>query len=123
MPKDIGLSCPLCLNVDDPAGMLAIEIPHARFPQSVPTGLCRLCVLAIMKSAVASDLIDPREVFGDVAASSPTDRAPDSDPASDPAVAAVVLQDQRPGEAAPVDRPEPEVPAGGEDRGAKEQGG
>src|SRR6202030_3920750 len=46
--------------------------------------------------------------------SSSTDRPADSGPAPDPAVAAVVLQDQRAQDNPTVDRREPEVPAGGE---------
>ena len=75
MAKDIDLSCPLCLNVYDPDDMLAVEIPHARFPQSEPAKFCRSCVIVFMKSAAASDLVDPREVFGSAMGDDQTDTA------------------------------------------------
>ena len=114
MAKSIAKSCPLCLSVNDPADMLDVMMPHSTPPQSAPMYLCRLCVLEVMKAAFRSDLIDPREVFPDAPVSSSTDRPADSGPAPDPAVAAVVLQDQRAEDNLTVDRREPEVPAGGE---------
>jgi len=123
MPKSIAKSCPLCLSVNDPSDMLPVMMAHSTPPQSAPMYLCRLCVIQIMKSTLESDVVDPREVFGDDAASSSTDRAADSGPASDPAVAAVVLQDQRHGEATPIDGLESEVPAGGADRGGEDSKG
>jgi len=113
MPKSVAMSCPLCLSVNDPADMLAVTMPHSSPPQTAPLHLCKRCTLEIMMAAVASELIDPREVFGDAPTSGSTDRAADSGVASDPAVAAVVLQDQRHQDDSPVDRREPEVPAGG----------
>ena len=120
MPKDIGLSCVLCLNVDDPAGMLPVEIPHARFPQPAPTMLCRKCTLAIMKSAVASDLIDPSEVFPNAPAGDYPDRGPGDAPAPASASADLVPENQPDGGAPRVDGPEPEMPAGGADRDSED---
>ena len=115
MAKSIGLSYPLCLGVNDPADMLAVEIPHARFPQDDPARFCRLCVLAIMRSAVASELINAWEVFGDDAASDNPSDGGAATPLGAEASPPVVPEDQ-PGAGPPaVDRREPEVPAGGED--------
>ena len=115
MAKSIAKSCPLCLSVNDPADMLPVTMEHSTPPQSAPMYLCRLCVLEIVKCAMGSELIDPREVFPDVTIGSSTDRPADSGSAPDPAVAAVVLQDQRHQDDPPVDRREPEVPASGAD--------
>ena len=71
MGKDTGLSCPLCLNVDDPEGMLAVAIPHSRFPQPVPARFCTRCVLEVMKAAFSSELIDPVEVLASVTSETP----------------------------------------------------
>ena len=112
MAKSIAKSCPLCLSVNDPADMLPVTMEHSTPPQSAPMYLCRLCVLEIVKCAMRSELIDPGEVFPDAPISSSTDRPADSGSAPDPAVAAVVLQDKRHPDDPPVDRLEPEVPAG-----------
>jgi len=64
MPKSIAVTCQVCLSVNDPADVLAVKVEHATIPQPDPIRLCRLCTLAIMKSAIASELIDPSEVFG-----------------------------------------------------------
>ena len=115
MAKDIGLSCPLCLNVFDPDDMLAVEIPHARFPQPEPAKFCRICVREFMKAAVRSDLVDPREVFGDVEPGIDSDRHGGGDHPGAEAAPALVPEDSPGAEAPAVDRPEPEVSAGGED--------
>lgn len=115
MAKSIAKSCPLCLSVNDPVDMLPVMMAHSTPPQSAPMFLCRLCVIEIMKEAVASDLIDPLEVFPDAPTRSSADSPADSSPADSAPTDPVVLQDQRPQDDSPVDRLEPEVPAGGAD--------
>ena len=63
---DGGLSCPLCLVANDPADMLGVVIAHSRPVQLEPLGLCRRCVLEIVKSAMTAEFIEPEEVFGDL---------------------------------------------------------
>jgi hypothetical protein len=112
MAKNFGMSCPLCLSVNDPVDMLAVTMEHSTPPQSAPLHLCRRCTLEIMKAAMVSDLIDPREVFGDASIRDSTDRAaaPDLDPHS-PA-SALVLPSESDSQDSEIDRLEPKVPAG-----------
>jgi hypothetical protein len=63
---DGGLSCPLCLVANDPADMLGVVIAHAVPVPDALIGLCKRCVLAIVKAAMATELISPLEVFGDL---------------------------------------------------------
>lgn len=65
---DGGLSCPLCLVANDPADMLGVVIEHAVPVPDALIGLCKRCVLAIVKTAMATELISPAEVFGDLPA-------------------------------------------------------
>ena len=65
---DGGLSCPLCLTANDPADMLGVAISHSVPVADALIGLCRRCVLAIVKSAMAAEFITPEEIFGDRAA-------------------------------------------------------
>lgn len=120
MAKSIAMSCPTCLSVNDPVDMLAVTMPHSTPPQSAPMYLCRLCVLAIMKAAIGSELIDPAEVFQNAPAGTPTDRAPDPVSPGDEAAPALVLKGEPGAEPPALDRLESEVPAGGEDRSAKD---
>ena len=115
MANDTGLSCPLCLNVYDPDDMLAVAVPHARFPQSEPAKFCRPCVIVFMNSAVMSDLVDPREVFGDAQPSNNLDLVGGDSVASAEAMSPVVPEGESGPGAPALDRPEPEVPGGGED--------
>src|ERR1700720_3357166 len=112
MAKSVAMSCPLCLSVNDPVDMLAVTMAHSSPPQSAPLHLCRRCTIEIMKSAMASELIDPGEVFPDAPASGSNDRAADSGPADSAPIDSLVLPGERPGEATDLDRLEPEVPAG-----------
>lgn len=66
MAKSIAKSCPLCLSVNDPVDMLPVTMEHSTPPQTAPLYLCRLCVIQIMKATLQTDVVDPREVFGDV---------------------------------------------------------
>ena len=113
MAKSIATSCPLCLCVNDPLDMLPVAISHSTPPQTEPLHLCRRCVLEIVKCAMASELIDPQEVFPNVANSAPA--APDagSGAPSPEADRPVVLQGEPGAEGPAVDRLESEVPAGG----------
>lgn len=102
MAKNSGQSCPLCLDVYDPADMLVVVIPHARIRQDPPAQFCRRCVVAFMQSAAASDLIDPSEVFGsspEPTASSPQEQSPTAEGAAGKAAAAPTspLGETRPG--------------------------
>ena len=63
---DGGLSCPLCLVANDPADMLGVVIAHAVPVPDALIGLCKRCVVAIVKTAMATELISPHEVFGDL---------------------------------------------------------
>ena len=65
---DGGLSCPLCLTANDPADMLGVVISHSVPVADALIGLCRRCVLLIVKVAVRGEFITPEEVFGDRAA-------------------------------------------------------
>jgi hypothetical protein len=56
----------LCLVANDPADMLGVVIAHAVPVPDALIGLCKLCVLAIVKTAMATELISPAEVFGDL---------------------------------------------------------
>jgi hypothetical protein len=55
----------LCLVANDPADMLGVVIAHAVPVPDAPIGLCKRCVVAIVKTAMATELISPHEVFGD----------------------------------------------------------
>ena len=61
---DGGLSCPLCLVANDPADMLGVVVAHAVPTPDALIGLCKRCVLAIVKTAMATELISPAEIFG-----------------------------------------------------------
>ena len=115
MPKSIAKSCPLCLSVNDPVDMLPVTMEHSTPPQTAPLYLCRLCVIQIMKSTLQSDVVDPREVFGDVEPGIDSDRHGGRDPAGAEAAPALVPEGESGPGAPAVDRPEPEVSAGGED--------
>jgi hypothetical protein len=117
MAKDFGLSCPLCLVANDPADMLGVVIEHAIPVPSALVALCKRCVLAIVKTAMATELISPEEVFVDAPA--PAESLDDRDVA-DPSIgaaAAAVSTAEPDGEGAGEHRPEPEIPAGGAEPG------
>ena len=114
MPKSVGLSCPLCLSVNDPVDMLDIEIHQDPGGASWIARLCRGCVIAIVQRAIGSELIDPAEVFPNAAAAVESPGAPDRAALAAEATSALVPEDQRHPDDSAVDRREPEVPAGGE---------
>jgi hypothetical protein len=66
----------LCLVANDPADMLGVVVPHAVPVPDALIGLCKRCVLVIVKSAMAAEFITPEEVFGDAGA--PDDNAKDA---------------------------------------------
>lgn len=124
---DGGLSCPLCLVANDPVDMLGVTIAHAVPVPDALIGLCRRCVLAIVKGAIGAEFISTQEVFGDLPPGAETPLKTDSEEPSnarldglggpgdlvepDSAAAAaeasgpLVLQDSEPTK-------EPETPAG-----------
>lgn len=116
MAKSIAKSCPLCLSVNDPDDMLPVTMAHSTPPQTAPLFLCRLCLIQIMKSTLQSDVVDPREVFGDAEPGNQSDRGGGGDPASAEGADPVVLQGESAPGAPALDRPEPQVPAGGKNR-------
>jgi hypothetical protein len=73
--------------------MLDVAMEHSTRPQSAPLYLCRRCVLAIMKRAVASDMIDPSEVFADAQTRDLSSPGPGGDPAGRKAGDSVVPGD------------------------------
>jgi len=108
-----GLTCPLCLGVDDPEGMVKVPIERRVPPDSVEISLCRRCAHAITRAVAASD--DPETVLGvsDAANSAPNPRDSDSAPVGAEAPDPLVLQTQSHHEDVGVDRPEPEAAPGG----------
>jgi hypothetical protein len=56
----------LCLVANDPADMLGVVIAHAVPVPDALIGLCKRCVVAIVNTAMATELISPAEVFGDL---------------------------------------------------------
>ncbi|SRR5216684_1398576 len=119
MAKSIAMSCPLCLSVEDPGDMLPVTMAHSTPPQSRPLYLCRRCVLEIMKCAMASEIIDPREVFGDDPVGASNAPGPGDDPAPAETAPALVAENEPGAEAPVVDRLESEMPAGGPGGGAE----
>jgi hypothetical protein len=111
----------LCLVANDPADMLGVTIAHAVPVPDALIGLCKRCVLAIVKTAMATELISPQEVFGDApAAATSLDNPGDAHPADNhPAGAggAESPESETPGE----HRPEPEMSPGGEKRARLEE--
>jgi hypothetical protein len=106
----------LCLTANDADDMLGVVIEHAVPVPHALIGLCKRCVVAIVKCAMAAEFIQPEEIFGDA----PTGAHADPDPGPDPAAAAtsdlLVPEAQSDGEKSGVDRPEPKVSAGGQER-------
>jgi hypothetical protein len=57
MDKPVGLSCPLCLQADEPESMLTVHIEHGLAVREFDVTLCSQCVAAIVariESAVAA---------------------------------------------------------------------
>ena len=50
MAKDLGLSCPLCLDVNDPDDMLPVKIGHKHPPSIVEIHLCADCFQAVIRA-------------------------------------------------------------------------
>jgi hypothetical protein len=48
MDKPVGLSCPLCLQADEPESMLTIHIDHGLAVREFDISLCSVCVAAIV---------------------------------------------------------------------------
>lgn len=64
MPRDIAVSCQVCLSVVDPVDIVPVDVLSPLGPATIRFRPCRLCVVSIIKAGIASDLIDPSEVFG-----------------------------------------------------------
>lgn len=64
MAKDLGLSCPLCLDVNDPEDMLPVKIGHKHPPSIVEIHLCADCFQAVIR-AVKEQLDYQGEVSSD----------------------------------------------------------
>jgi hypothetical protein len=61
MASDLGLCCPLCLGVDDPAGMLEVKINHKAPPEEVRIYLCIDCFSAVIEAArLQNELLEGR---------------------------------------------------------------
>src|SRR5258708_5491611 len=119
MAKSIAMSCAVCLSVEDRGDMLPVTMAHSTPPQSRPLYLCRRCVIEIMKSALQSEIIDPREVFGDDPVGAANAPGPGGDPPPAEAAPALVSEAQPGAQDSVVDRLESEVPAGGSGGGAE----
>lgn len=62
----IAQSCPICLAVDDPTGMLLVAIQRTTPPDAVAMRFCFRCARAIAYAVVEADLGDEaKEVDGD----------------------------------------------------------
>jgi hypothetical protein len=48
MDKPVGLSCPLCLQADEPESMLTVHITHGLAVREFDVTLCSQCVAAIV---------------------------------------------------------------------------
>jgi hypothetical protein len=103
----------LCLVANDPADMLGVVIAHAVPVPDALIGLCKRCVVAIVKTAMATELISPQEVFGD--APPGPDSGVDTGPSTSPAPSADLLvpEGESDGEGPGEHRPESEMPARG----------
>jgi hypothetical protein len=58
MPKreDAGRCCPICLAVDDPAGMISVNIERTNPPDAVVVHFCTRCARAITAATIENDL-------------------------------------------------------------------
>lgn len=106
MAKDLGLSCPLCLDVNDPEDMLPVKIGHKHPPSIVEIHLCADCFQAVIR-AVKEQLDYQGEVSSDA---TPDDGLPDAggerpDDGGDP----IVLVDAAAEAAAQADAPHDSV--------------
>lgn len=108
------VSCRLCLQPDEEPSMITITRPLIAGVSSMRLSVCALCAKAIAVGLAQRNNQSLEEVLKndstrapDGAASGDSAAAPEADPP-------VVLQGQPGPEASPVDRLEPEVPAGGE---------
>jgi hypothetical protein len=106
MAVDVAQTCPLCAAVDDPAGMLGVEIERVFPPASVMTLICRNCAVAITARWLAQDEAAPIQGVKDesIRAGNSGATAPASD--SDSAAGPVVFPNQPGDEATGLNRPE-----------------
>lgn len=64
MAKDLGLACPLCLDVNDPDDMLPVKIGHKHPPSIVEIHLCADCFRAVIDAV--KEQLDSQEVASHV---------------------------------------------------------
>jgi hypothetical protein len=109
------VSCRLCLQPDELTSMVTIDRLLSNPPRTVTVSVCRPCAREIAGMMIVIDYEEGREVTNNAPDGSHSSRGTADDPAPAPTVAAVVPENKRRREAADLDRPEPEVPAGGAD--------
>jgi len=105
----------LCLVANDPADMLGVVISHSMPVQLEPLGLCKRCVLEIVKSAMTAEFIQPEEVFGDAASAATSLDNPDGAHPADNHPAGAGGAESPEGEDPREHRPDLEMPARGEE--------
>ena len=73
-PEIPGQTCPLCLSVDDPAGMLEVAIERTYPPDAAVVVLCGRCARAITKATIDLDLmLEAKEEHAEDATTQRTD--------------------------------------------------
>lgn len=114
-------TCPLCAAVDDPAGMVSVEIERVFPPASVMTLICRACAWAIYLAVSGDDDAAPIQGVQNDSRGADSSSGAASVSDSHPAAGAVVLQNQPGDEATRLNRPEPAAVARRESQPAAER--
>jgi hypothetical protein len=109
------VSCRLCLEPDELPSMVTVDRLLKNPPRIVSATICLVCARLIVQRLELLDTGRIQEENFDDAASSPTDRRGGGDPDPAPTADPLVLRVNEHQKDAGVDRPEPEVPAGGAD--------
>lgn len=109
------VSCRLCLEPDELPSMVTIDRLLSNPPRTVSATICRACAREIASKFASVDSDGTQEVRDDSPDGSHSSRSAAYDPASYSTIGALVSEGERRGETADLDRPEPEVPAGGAD--------
>lgn len=60
-----GSSCVLCLNVEELASMVHVDIPHYAFDRPAEYWLCRRCAFAVADAAKATEESPPQTKLND----------------------------------------------------------
>ena len=113
-PPNVATSCPLCLNVEDPAGMLTVRIESV-----VPKGrrellICIRCADSVVDSRLNANQAPKREELSDARIDTTDSPGPGDSTAGAPAGGALVPADQPADQGSGEHRVEPEPVAGGE---------